>query len=109
MSLHIVGGYGIPAIPTKSVGQSWQSGYGIPAIPSYRKPYMVISRIKKVMVACRSSLKTADSITLYKPNFFGGMNSISLTFYFVPGILRAARCFRLAVLTLSFDPTPSVY
>ena len=33
-----VGGYGIPAIPTKLVGQSWQSGYGKDAIPSYRLP-----------------------------------------------------------------------
>ena len=38
LSLHIVGGYGILAIPTKSAEQSWQSGYGRDAIPSYRLP-----------------------------------------------------------------------
>ena len=35
-----VGGYGIPAIPTQSAGQSWQSGYGRDAIPSYRLPFI---------------------------------------------------------------------
>ena len=38
LSLHIVGGYGILAIPTKLAVQSWQSGYGRDAIPSYRLP-----------------------------------------------------------------------
>ena len=36
LSLHLVGGYGILAIPTKLAVQSWQSGYGRDAIPSYR-------------------------------------------------------------------------
>ena len=36
LSLHIVGGYGILAIPSKLAVQSWQSGYGRDAIPSYR-------------------------------------------------------------------------
>ncbi len=35
ISLHIVGGYGILAIPTISAWQSWQSGYGRDAISSY--------------------------------------------------------------------------
>ena len=30
-----VGGYGIPAIPTKLPRQLWQSRYGRDAIPSY--------------------------------------------------------------------------
>ena len=40
LSLHIVGGYGILAIPTKLAVQSWQSGYGRDAIPSYRLPFI---------------------------------------------------------------------
>ena len=40
LSLHIVGGYGILAIPTKLPVQSWQSGYGRDAIPSYRLPFI---------------------------------------------------------------------
>ena len=43
LSLHIVGGYGILAMPTKKqVGQSWQSEYGKDAIPSYRLPLTYI-------------------------------------------------------------------
>ena len=40
LSLHIVGGYGILAIPTKLAVQSWQSGYGRDAIPSYILPFI---------------------------------------------------------------------
>ena len=39
LSLHLVGGYGILAIPTILAVQSWQSGYGRDAIPSYRYIY----------------------------------------------------------------------
>ena len=40
LSLHIVGGYGILAIPSKLAVQSWQSRYGRDAIPSYRLPFI---------------------------------------------------------------------
>ena len=45
----IVGGYGIPAIPTKSVGQLWQSGYGKDAIPSYRLP-LIYNKYEHVLI-----------------------------------------------------------
>ena len=40
LSLHIVGGYGKDAIPSKLAVQSWQSRYGKDAIPSYRLPFI---------------------------------------------------------------------
>ena len=49
ISLHIVGGYGIPAIPTKSAGHSWQSGYGKDAIPSYRLPLIYKAKYELVL------------------------------------------------------------
>ena len=44
-----VGGYGIPAIPTKPVGQSWQSRYGKDAIPSYRLPLIYKAKYELVL------------------------------------------------------------
>ena len=50
LSLHIVGGYGIPAIPTKPVGKSWQSGYGKDAIPSYRLPLIYKDKYEYILI-----------------------------------------------------------
>ena len=45
-----VGGYGIPAIPTKPVGQSWHSGYGKDAIPSYRLPLIYNDKFEHILI-----------------------------------------------------------
>ena len=46
-----VGGYGIPAIPTKSAEQLCQSGYGKDAIPSYRLPLIYKDKYELVLIA----------------------------------------------------------
>ena len=50
LSLHIVGGYGILAIPNKSTRQSWQSGYGRDAIPSYRLPLIYKDKYELILM-----------------------------------------------------------
>ena len=50
LSLHIVGGYGKDAIPTKSAEQSWQSGYGRDAIPSYRLPLIYKDKNEHILI-----------------------------------------------------------
>ena len=49
LSLHIVGGYGILAIPSKLAVQSWQSRYGRDAIPSYRLPFIYKDKYKYLL------------------------------------------------------------
>ena len=43
LSLHIVGGYGILAIPSKLAVQSWQSGYGREYPPTDCRSYIKIN------------------------------------------------------------------
>lgn len=49
LSLHLVGGYGILAIPTKSAVLSCQSGYGRDAIPSYRLPLIYKDKYERIL------------------------------------------------------------
>ncbi len=58
LSLHIVGGYGILAIPTKSAEQSWQSGYGRDAIPSYRLPLIYKDNYEHILIIALTSINS---------------------------------------------------
>ena len=50
LSLHLVGGYGILAIPTKSAVLLCQSGYGRDAIPSYRLPLIYTDKYERILM-----------------------------------------------------------
>ena len=50
LSLYLVGGYGILAVPTKSAVLSCQSGYGRNAIPSYRLPLIYKDKYEHILM-----------------------------------------------------------